>query len=169
MKRAYLLMIILLMILLSACQPRYERRLVPVPPRTVEALNHSQTALKYLHSGYTDKAQDQLELAFELAPENPLVLDTFGFFYEKTGRIAKADKYFNMAIALAPRSGAALNNYGAFLCRHGKYKKSLFYFHKALKTPHFSDTQQALANLNFCKQEMQRRLGAKATWAYHIH
>ena len=59
-------------------------------PKVDTAREYCHQVFTYLHKGYTDFAQDKLRMALQYAPKDPVVLDTAGYFYEKTGRIKLA-------------------------------------------------------------------------------
>ncbi len=127
------------------------------------ARENAHLVFNYLHAGYTDFAKEKLELALHIAPDDPVILDTAGYYYEKTGRIKLANYYYKQAIKAAPYSGFAKNNYGSFLCRNGYYKASIPHFLQAAKMPKTSVTQKALENANFCKLQLKTKLGDSAT------
>jgi type IV pilus assembly protein PilF len=116
-----------------------------------KARENAYLALNYLRQGYTDYAQEKLQLALQQAPKDTVVLDTAGYYFEKTGRIKLANHYYKQAIVAAPYSGIAKNNYGAFLCRNGYYKASIGYFLQASTTPRTPITREALENAKYCK------------------
>jgi type IV pilus assembly protein PilF len=147
---------------LSACTlQQSENRTQIIKPNSNYA--DASEGLYYLSQGYTDKAQKKLQLAIARAPNDPLILNAIAYYYEKTGSLNDANRYYLKAIKVAPpKYGTALANYGAFLCRNGHYKESLNYFCKAAQT-NYPYGNKALANARFCRQEMQRKLGSKAT------
>jgi type IV pilus assembly protein PilF len=124
--------------------------------------------LKDLQAGYTNIAKENFELAYQENPHDPIVLDGYGYYYEKTGEINKANQYFTAALLYSPHSAVALNNYGAFLCRNGYYQASTAYFQKAAEVQNDPHSQTSKINMQFCMQEQQRALGGSAIYAYHM-
>lgn len=148
---------------LSGCAFHSSRPTLVQPIESRAAYAMANEGLNYLNQGYTDRAQEKLQIALAQAPNDPLVLDAIGYYYEKTGYLLDANRYYLQAVKVAPRKyGTALTNYGSFLCRNGRYQESLLYFNKAIQT-NYPYTYKAIANAAFCRQEMQRALGVKAT------
>jgi type IV pilus assembly protein PilF len=128
-----------------------------------KARENASLVFNYLRQGYTDYAQEKLHLALAQAPDDPVVLDIAGYFYEKTGRIKLANRYYKQAVIAAPYSGIAKNNYGAFLCRNGYYKASIPYFLQASTTPRTPVTREALENAQYCRMKIKTGLGGGAS------
>ena len=133
-------------------------------PNANTAKANARMALDDLKKGYTDTAQERVNLALQQAPYDPVILDIAGYYYEKTGDIDTANRYFFAAVLYAPKSKNIRNNYGAFLCRNGYYAESLKYFN----TGHYSETQNMRENAQYCRAEMQRALGAQTIYDYYI-
>jgi type IV pilus assembly protein PilF len=164
--RASLLLIILL---LNGCYSQQIGSMQPYHPYKGLARANAHWVFVYLHQGYTDKAMEKLNLALRESPNDPVVLDTAGYFYEKTGNLSLASGYYASAMNVSPDSGIAKNNYAAFLCRNGDYAASIPLFLKAAATPDTPIKTQALRNANFCRAEMQSVLGENETYAYYTH
>jgi type IV pilus assembly protein PilF len=164
--RLYRVFFILMALMLSGCihhkqnLPTSEQ---PYDSSKSSARKNAQLVFNYLHQGYTDFAQEKLQIALQQAPYDPVVLDTAGYFYEKTGRIKVANRYYKQAVSSAPLSGFAKNNYGSFLCRNGYYEASIHYFLEAAAMPHTPITRQALDNAKYCKLQIKTKLGDHAT------
>lgn len=127
------------------------------------ARQHASLVFSYLSKGYTDRAQENMRLALDEAPLDPVVLDTAGYYFEKTGDLRTANFYYRKAVMTSPTSGIVKNNYGAFLCRNGKYKASVKYFLEASKVKDTPITQEALRNAECCYKKMQSGLGGSST------
>lgn len=161
---------LIIFFLISACSNYHPQTAVtPKPVSSVNTTSHAnaELALKYLHQGYTDKAQEVIRTSLAKNPNDPLMLDVAAWYYEKTGSLDIADQYYRRAILVAPYSGDAKNNYGAFLCRNGNYEKSILYFIKAYKTPGYQKREQAKVNAYYCTNEIEHSLGDHATYAYY--
>jgi type IV pilus assembly protein PilF len=138
------------------------------PPRPLSASAQAGRAsaikvMSYLRQGYTDKAQENLARALYQAPNDPVVLDAAGYYYEKTGRIQLANSYFRQAVRTNPTLSIVKNNYGAFLCRNGFYAQSLPFFRKAARMPDRIVASEAQRNAEFCEAQSKSRLGVSAT------
>lgn len=154
-------------VVLSACHTNHQTNTPNLPTARDIARENAHQVFNYLHQGYTDKAYEKLQLALQQAPDDPVILDTAGYYYEKIGLLKIANQYYKSAIAAAPHSGITKNNYGAFLCRNGHYKSSIPYFIAASKERNTPVCAEALRNAAYCKQQMQSRLGDEATSAYY--
>jgi type IV pilus assembly protein PilF len=135
---------------LGACNTDTHASLQTEYPNFNKARANANSAIIYLHQGETDRALEKINLALEQAPNDPLVLDSAGFYHEKSGEIEVANGYFFKALVLAPTSGTIRNNYGAFLCRNGYSKASIEYFLQAARTPNYAEAAQAYSNAKTC-------------------
>jgi type IV pilus assembly protein PilF len=154
---------LLIILLLNGCHARHQTTTPTVSPSRIAARENAHLVFSYLHQGYTDKAYEKLQLALTQAPDDPVILDTAGYYYEKTGRLRAANRYYKEATVASPYSGIAKNNYGAFLCRNGYYKASIPLFLQAAATPHTPITQQARQNAQYCSLKLKSRLGDSVT------
>lgn len=154
---------LLILLTLNGCHIQPQVTTPTISPDRLAAREKAHMVFNYLHQGYTDKAYEKLQAALYQAPDDPVILDTAGYYYEKTGRIKIANQYYRQAVKQAPYSGITKNNYGAFLCRNGFYKQSLPFFLQATKSKHTPITQEAYKNWQYCKLKMQSRLGGNAT------
>jgi type IV pilus assembly protein PilF len=148
---------------LSACFRNDTGSLQVTYPYLQEARSNARIALDYLEMGRTDIAVEKINLALQQAPLDPIVLDSAGYFQEKSGDIDLANRYFLKALTIAPTSGTIRNNYGAFLCRNGYSRTAIEYFLQAAHTPNYSAAAEAYANARYCA----RGLGGKAESAYY--
>jgi type IV pilus assembly protein PilF len=110
--------IILVILALTSCYHVSHGEMNMLTPNTQLAHSNAQLGLAYLQKGYTDLAQEKIQLALTEAPHDPLVLDSMGYYYEKTGESELANKYFLGALLYNPDSKAARDNYKAFLYRN---------------------------------------------------
>ncbi len=135
---------------LGACNTDTHASLQTDYPNLNQARVNANSAIKYLHQGQTGLALEKINLAMKQAPNDPIVLDTTAFYYEKSGEIDVANGYFFKALVFAPTSGTIRNNYGAFLCRNGYSKASIEYFLQAARTPNYAEAAQAYSNARTC-------------------
>ncbi|VAX02625.1 hypothetical protein MNBD_ALPHA03-360, partial [hydrothermal vent metagenome] len=71
-------------------------------PKRVELHAHNNLAMIYMAKNEGKKAIDHAQKAFDMAPNNPSVVDTFAQILMKQGQAEKAVDYFNQALALLP-------------------------------------------------------------------
>lgn len=131
------------------------------------AHSHASQALTHLSTGNTALGQPELEQALALAPNNPLVLDVAGFYYEVMGGTDIANRYYLAALQEAPESGTIRNNYGIFLCRNGYYSQAMPYLLAAGTQKNYAQAPIAYANARYCNEQMQSVLGGKDEYAYY--
>jgi Tfp pilus assembly protein PilF len=105
-------------IILTSCYHSSHGSMSILTPNAQFAEHNAQLGLAYLEKGYTNLAQEKLQLALTQAPHDPLVLDSMGYYYEKTGELSQANKYFLGALLYNPNSETANRNYKAFLYRN---------------------------------------------------
>ncbi len=136
-------------------------------PNLYQARHNAALGMKALHNGHSDIAVEKLQLASEQAPQDPLVLAAWGYFYEKSGDLDRANSYYAYATVVAGRSGTIRNMYGAFLCRNGYPAESISHFLKAAETPHYNQADYAMANARYCAEQIKRGLGGNDEYAYY--
>lgn len=153
------LLFLILLIMVNGCAHRNTDTQPNLSSSQQAARENASLVFSYLHRGYTDKAKEKLELALTQAPEDPVVLDTAGYYYEKIGILKLANRFYKQAVISSPHSGITKNNYGAFLCRNGYYKAALPLFQQAAAAKNTPITGQAMRNEQYCKLQMQSRLG----------
>lgn len=160
------LLLLYIMFALCSCD-NHSGSMSLLTPNALAARPNAAEGLRYLHQGYIDRAQEQLHLALDQSPKDPLILDANGYLYETMGQIELANSYYLQAIVLAPESGTIRNNYGAFLCRNGYYSLSIPYFITAAELPHYAESQKALGNARFCNDLIKTKLGGSDEYAYY--
>ncbi|MBN2689935.1 MAG: hypothetical protein JXR42_05005 [Gammaproteobacteria bacterium] len=114
------------------------------------ATYNAQLGLAYVQQNNFAKAKESLLLAMQQAPKNPLVIQSYAYFLEKTKQLTLAKIYYQKALNLAPANGAVLNNQGAFLCRQKKYRKGIKYLKKAASDINYAHANEAYRNAGFC-------------------
>ena len=114
------------------------------------AAYNTQLGLAYLQNGNMPSAKNKLLLALQESPNDPMILDTMGYFLEKTGDAQVAQQYYLHALALAPHNGATHNNYGAYLCRHKYYRAAIKHFLVAVQDGNYLHVAAAYENAGLC-------------------
>ncbi|MCF6216225.1 MAG: PEP-CTERM system TPR-repeat protein PrsT [Emcibacter sp.] len=71
-------------------------------PKRVELHAHNNLAMIYMTKNEGQKAIAHAQKAFDMAPNNPSVVDTFAQILMKQGQAEKAVDHFNQALALLP-------------------------------------------------------------------
>jgi len=137
--------IIIFIVLLSACSTVPEQS-----PNPEAAGINTQLGLNYLQEGDIVSAKSKLLLALQEDPNNPMVLDAMGYFWERTGDLDSAEEYYLRAIKLAPNKGEVQNNYGTYLCRHKRYQESINHFLLAVQDVNYLQVAAAYENAGLC-------------------
>lgn len=121
------------------------------PEQILKAAQYNvQLGLAYLQQGNTERAKQKLDLAMQEAPQHPVVLDAFGYYYEYTHQNKLADTFYRRALAANPNLPAAQNNYGAFLCRMHKYQEAEKYLLKAANSSSYLGNANSFTNAGLC-------------------
>ncbi len=71
---------------------------------------------------YKDKQIEYLTKAFELAPNNRIVVKNLAYVYGKFDEIQKADEFYSKLMYLNP-THSDLHSYGAYLVRHKRFSE----------------------------------------------
>ncbi len=158
----------MMILFITACGTTQRMTMSTQFPNLNAARANCRAALDYLHQGYTNLAQERIVLALDQAPRDPLVLDSAGYYYEKTGNLDLANRYFLNAVLLNPHSALANNNYGAFLCRNNRNVAPANWYFQTAAEPKNDLTREAKANAAYCTQKMQFMLGDQDIYAYHM-
>jgi type IV pilus assembly protein PilF len=133
----------------------------PLPLNPEAAKYNAQLGLAYLQQGDVSRAKSKFLLALQQAPEDPLVLDSMGYFLDLTGQSAAAEKYYLLALAIEPQDGASENNYGGYLCRNHRSKEAIQHFLLAAQDIHYLNTASAYENAGICALKIPDKKLAK--------
>lgn len=107
--------------------------------------------LKYIRSGYMERAKSNLIKAETHAPEMADVLFGLAYYYQKVFEFDKSEGYYKKALNKSPKNPDFLNAYGAFLCKARKdYPGAEEYFLKAIDQPEYTSVGPTYENLGFC-------------------
>lgn len=140
--------ILLLSLLVTACATHDP---APSNDNSKAAEANIKLSLAYLTELHDAKsAKEKLLIAQKQAPDDPLVWDATGYFYEMTGNLTAAENAYLQAIQLAPTQGAMQNNYGTFLCRQKKYTLAIKRFLLATADPNYLSVADAYENAAQC-------------------
>jgi type IV pilus assembly protein PilF len=123
---------------------------------------NTQLGLAYLQQGDINRAKSKFLLAVQQAPNDPLVLDSMGYFLDSTNQSVEAEVYYLKAIAAAPKNdGAVQNNYGDYLCRHQRHQEAIQHFLAAAKNINYLNTAAAYENAGICALKIPNQELAK--------
>lgn len=108
--------------LLIACtsQPSQPKDTTPSPDINALVSN----SLVYAQRGAISQAQQSINQALALDPDDVDANNIAGLIYGKSQQPELAVKHFEKALSKAPNDASTLNNYGSFLCDHGNIKQA---------------------------------------------
>jgi putative PEP-CTERM system TPR-repeat lipoprotein len=128
----------------KAAIPHYET-VLKYEPDNLAALND----LAWSHQRLGQRqALGYAQRAYQLAPDNPAIIDTLGWIYLEQGELARALPLLQMASALAPQAPEIHYHYGMLLARSGDKRGARRELEKALAAgPGFARRDDAKALL----------------------
>lgn len=151
------LSLLLCLLLLSGCASN---------PEVLQTKNlaeiDSELALLDIKNQDMQNARIHLAEAKSLAPDDPQILVTEGYFDKKAGDFADAEQAYNAAIRAAPDNAQIDNDYGVFLYQQGDYAQALPYFIKAGKNPENAVAGEAFNNAGLAELKLNRMQQAQA-------
>lgn len=114
------------------------KKAVELMKLVVEINPQNATALNYI--GYDlaekgkklDQAQEMIERALQLRPNDGYITDSLGWVYFKKGDLEKALEYLTKADKLAPKESTILEHIGEVYLKQNNTEKALEYLEKAL-------------------------------------
>lgn len=149
MKRCLLLLVVIGMGL-AGCASKTER--------DEKAARHSnrvqtltQLGANYLSRNQLAIAQQELERALALDPDDSQANHIMGLLQIRLKRDDLADEYFRRAISEQPQNSDARNSYGVFLCERGRLDEADAQFSVAIKEPLYKSPEQASLNAGVCR------------------
>jgi type IV pilus assembly protein PilF len=138
--------LLLLTVFLSACVTETSGP-EPVPVNPQVALEQRVgLARQYIGVGDWENAKRNLELAADIDPSSPDVLEAFALVFQRTGEFERAERSFDRALALGGGSRIR-NNYAAFLFAQGRYRESASVFEAVTNDTLYRGRSQAFVNL----------------------
>jgi len=97
------------------------RRILEIAPANVEALNNLAWLLKAQDS---KQAVGYAKTAYELAPKNPLVMDTYGVLLVERGNVSEGLVLIQRAAELSPADSTILVHLGEALIENGMFTEA---------------------------------------------
>lgn len=148
--RRWAIWLSVLFLLLGGCASQAER------DAEAEKLNkrvstQTQLGASYLARNQLDIAQQELNIALDLKPNDSQANHLMGLLQIRLKNDAKAEQHFQRAISEAPKNSDAHNSYGAFLCERGRLDEADVQFRAALDNPLYKTPEQASLNAGLCR------------------
>ena len=109
-----------------------------------------QLGSEYLQRGQLQYAQERLDKAREMAPDDSRVNNMMGLLYWRLGDQERAQYFFRQAVDTDPGNPEAFNNYGVFLCSRGQINEAERWFKKALADPLYQTPVEGNVNAGVC-------------------
>jgi type IV pilus assembly protein PilF len=133
---------------LTACatQPSQPKDTSPAPDINALVTN----SLVYTQRGALGQAQQTINQALALNPNNVDANNIAGLIYGKSQQPELAVKYFEKALSKASNDASTLNNYGSFLCDHGNTKQAEEKFLRAGTHASNPNPEIAYTNAGLC-------------------
>lgn len=147
---------------LTACSTnpaiqKVENTSIPMPDASKNTYDPHQAAKirteiagQYIRERKLDKAQQELQRAFESDPRYAPAYDMMGVLLQQEGspsNLQKADGFFKKAISIDPEFTQARNNYGVYLAQMKQYNAAMQQFEIAGGTLGYEGRARALENL----------------------
>jgi type IV pilus assembly protein PilF len=137
-------------VLLAGCASQAERQAEQAKQQKLIAI-HTELGATYLARNQLDVAQQELERALELGPDDSQANHIMGLLQLRLKNEKKAEQYLKRAIEENPDNSDAHNSYGVFLCERGRLDEADKQFRDALRNPLYREPQQANVNAGLCR------------------
>jgi Flp pilus assembly protein TadD len=117
---------------------------------------HSALGIAYQdHAGKPEMAQQHFELALDLEPENPVLLNNLGISLTAQGEFQGAIESFKRAISVDKDYENAHLNLAVPLLNSGNYKEAYLHLSAAMRDfPALRSSQQAQDMLSYAKEQL---------------
>ena len=112
---------------------------------------HTQLGASYLSRNQLDIAQQELERALDINPDDSQANHVMGLLQLRLKKDDKAEQYFRRAISEQPDNSDARNSYGVFLCERVRLDEADEQFRAAIKNPLYKSPEQASLNAGICQ------------------
>lgn len=132
------------------------------------AVLHFNIAVAHLESGRYPEALKQMLTAYDMDPENPMILNNLGLAYFVREKYLEAQKYISQALKIKPDYTDARNNLGRVLAALGRYEEATEELERVLKDLTYTAPEKALTNLGFVQLKQDNFEKAKKTLAKAI-
>ena len=118
-------------------------------------------ARQYIGEGNWEGAKRNLQLAYDIDPNNAGVHEAFALVYQSTGEYEMAEENFKKAIKLDRNFSRARNNYAAFLFSQERFEEAEQQLDEVVKDTLYSGRPRAIVNLGLCRQKLFNPQGAE--------
>jgi len=112
---------------------------------------HTQLGATYLARNQLDIAQQELERALDVNPDDSQANHIMALLQLRLKQDDKAEQYFRRAISEQPGNADARNSYGVFLCERGRLDAADEQFRAAINNPLYKSPEQASLNAGICQ------------------
>ncbi len=138
----------LLICCLAACAPQPSTPIDSKPDPDINALVNN--SLVYAQRGSLAQAQNTINEALAIDPNNVDANNIAGLIYGKSNQPSLAVGFFEKALSRARNDASTLNNYGNFLCDHGKTQDAEKKFLQAATHVSNPNPEIAYTNAGLC-------------------
>jgi len=143
------MMVLLLPGLLASCASQDERAADDAKHEQRVDI-HTRLGATYLYRNQLDVAQQELERALELDPDDSQANNVMGLLQIRLKNDDKAERHFRRAISEQGDNSEARNNYGVFLCERNRLDEADKQFRAALANQLYRTPEQAALNAGLC-------------------
>lgn len=152
---------LLLVVLVAGCATEAERDAKEAKHiKRVES--HTQLGASYLGRNQLDVAQQELDRALELDPDDSQANNLMGLLQIRLKNDDKAESHFRRAIRQPGDNPDARNNYAVFLCERNRFDDADEQFRRALANPLYKNPEQANVNAGRCRLRANQKKEAAA-------
>lgn len=149
MRRVALGLMVAMLGLAAGCASQTEREATAAKlARRVEV--HTELGATYLYRNQLDIAQQELEQALALDPDDSQANNMMGLLQIRLKDDSKAERHFRRAVGGQPDNPDARNNYAVFLCERGRFDAADEQFRAAVRNPLYKTPEQANLNAGLC-------------------
>jgi type IV pilus assembly protein PilF len=121
---------------------------------------HADLGASYLMHNKLDVAQQELERALELDPDDSQANNFMALLQIRLKNDDKADQHFRRAIREQPDNSEARNNYAVFLCERNRFEDADQQFRTAIQNPLYKSVDQGNVNAGLCRLRAGDKNGA---------
>jgi type IV pilus assembly protein PilF len=112
---------------------------------------HTELGAGYLARNQLDVAQQELERALALRPDDSQANHIMGLLQIRLKNDDRAERHFQRATGQSPDNSDARNSYGVFLCEHRRLDEADEQFRAAIRNPLYKTPDQANTNAGICR------------------
>lgn len=149
MARAFILLVMVLVSLLSACQQSGTVKQAQTDRVKLAEVN-TELGIQYMQRGEYEIAMQKFDKAIDADPSYADAYNAYGLLHSTLGQFDDAERSFQNALRLDSGDSATLNNYGQFLCKRKRYAEGQVQFLKAVENPLYKYPAVAFSNAGTC-------------------